>query len=101
MVTIVAGLLLGFPASVAAEYSFLLAIPTLGAATLFDAVRGGETVWYAIGWRSMTCGFVAAAVVAALAMRGFVRALTRWGLAPFGWYRVGLAMVVWSCALRS
>jgi undecaprenyl-diphosphatase len=100
MVTIVAGLLLGLPATVAAEYSFLLALPTLGAATLFDAVRGGDALLRDVSLVSIACGFVAAAIVAALAIRGLLRYLTRYGLAPFGWYRVGFSAVVWLVARR-
>jgi undecaprenyl-diphosphatase len=95
MVTIVAGLLLGWPATVAAEYSFLLALPTLGAATAFDALRGGPELLREAGGLSIACGFVTAAVVAAAAIRGFIRYLTHRGLAPFGWYRVGLSAAVW------
>jgi undecaprenyl-diphosphatase len=95
MVTIVAGLLLGWPATVAAEYSFLLALPTLGAATLFDALRGGAELLQAVSGLSLACGFLAAVVVAVVAIRGFIQYLTRRGLAPFGWYRVGLAAAIW------
>ncbi len=95
MVTIVAGLLLGFPATVAAEYSFLLALPTLGAATAFEALTGGHVLLQGVSGVSMVCGFVTTAAVAALAIRGFIQYLTRRGLAPFGWYRVGLAAVFW------
>lgn len=94
MVTLVAGLWLGLPPTAAAEYSFLLAMPTLGAATLFDAMKGGATVIHTIGWSSLICGFVAAAIVAALSIRLLLRCLARWGLAPFGWYRIGLATIV-------
>ena len=103
MVTIMAGLLVGLPAVVAAEYSFLLAMPTLGAATLFEAVHGGRGMWQEIGWLSMLCGFTATAVVAALAIRGFIAYLARRGLAPFGWYRIGLAAgisILWILAPR-
>ena len=95
MVTIVAGLLLGLPATAAAEYSFLLALPTLGAATLFDAVTGGEVLWRETGPLVLAGGFVTAGIAAALAIRGFIAYLTRHGLAPFGWYRIGLAGIVW------
>lgn len=95
MVTLAAGLLLGWPARLAAEYSFLLALPTLGAATLFDAVKDGGALRGVVSPPAMLCGFAAAAVVAALAMRGLVIHLRRRGLAPFGWYRVGLAALVW------
>ena len=98
MVTIVAGLVLGLPAAVAAEYSFLLALPTLGAAMLFDAATGAHELVQQVGALSIVCGVTAAALMATLSIRGFVRCVTRWGLAPFGWYRIGLAAVVWSVA---
>src|SRR3989338_8036291 len=95
MVTMLAGLLLGLPATAAAEYSFLLAIPTLGAATLFDAVTGGHELLGAMSGFALVCGFASAALVAVLAVRGFIRYLTRRGLAPFGWYRVALSVILW------
>lgn len=100
MVTILAGLLLGLPATAAAEYSFLLAIPTLGAATLFDAVNGGPAFLHDAGGLALACGFISAALVAVLAVRGFIRYLTRRGLAPFGWYRVALAILLWIVLTR-
>lgn len=100
MVTILAALALRFPATAAAEYSFLLALPTLGAATLLDAITGGRELLQAAGWGSVTCGFAASAIVAVLAMRAFVRYLTRHGLALFGWYRLALAAGVWLMAQR-
>ena len=101
MVTIVAGLLLGLSASAAAEYSFLLALPTLGAATCFDALTSWHVMRAGISMVSLVCGFVAAALVAAVAIRGFLHYLTRAGLAPFGWYRLGVAALVWWIAPHS
>ncbi len=97
MVTIVAGLLLGLSPAAAAEYSFLLAIPTLGAATLFELMKGGTAFLHAAGGASVLCGFLTSAVVAAFAVRGFVRYLTTRGLAPFGWYRIlfAISLAVW------
>ena len=94
MVTMVAGMLAGLPPKVAAEYSFLLALPTLGLATAFDfATEGGELL-ADVGAVSLAAGFLAAAVVATLAVHGFVRYLTRRGLEPFGWYRLLLAALM-------
>ena len=101
MVTLVAGLWLGWSASVAAEYSFLLALPTLGAATVYSFLTGRHVLSQGISPWSMACGFLVAGVVAWLAMRGFVVYLRRRGLAPFGWYRIGLAAVVWCLRLRA
>ena len=96
MVTILAAMWLGLPATAAAEYSFLLALPTLGAATLFDAVRGGGALMDEVGLAATVIGFGISMVVAMLAMRGFIGYVSRHGLSPFGWYRLALAAVVWS-----
>ena len=101
MVTIVTALLLGMPLTVAAEYSFLLALPMLGAATLLESVSGGRVLLQETGAVAVGCGLVTAAVVATLAMRGFLRYVTRRGLAPFGWYRIGIAGALSWMALRS
>jgi undecaprenyl-diphosphatase len=95
MVTMAAAMLIGFPAPAAAEYSFLLALPTLGAATLLDAVQGGPALIHEISWLAFLSGFLTAFLVAMLAMRGLIRYLTKHGLALFGWYRLALAAVVW------
>ena len=101
MVTIVAGLLRGLSPTAAAEYSFLLALPTLGAATLFDAAVGGRGLLAGMSGWSVAAGCLSAAVVAWMAMRSFLRYLARHGLALFGWYRLGLAAIFWLVAPRS
>jgi len=98
MVTILAGLLLGCSAVAAAEFSFLLALPTLGAATLFDLVKSREALLSGatVGLAATLVGLSVAAIVAVIAIRSFLRYLTRHGLEPFGWYRIalGLALLV-------
>ena len=98
MVTILAGMFVGLSATAAAEYSFLLALPTLGAATLFDALSGGQILIQQVSPLALACGLISSAIVAWLAMRGLLQYFARHGLAPFGWYRVGLAGVIWVVA---
>lgn len=94
MVTILAGLLVGLGPRTSAEFSFLLALPTLGAATAYDLVRHGPAIVEASGWTGLGLGFAVSCLVAALAMKYFLRFLASWGLAPFGWYRIILAFVI-------
>ena len=100
MVTILAGMAVGLPAAMAAEYSFLLALPSLGAAALLDAVKGGPLLVQQAGWVLVVGGFLVAMVVAGLTIRGFLSYLQNHGLAMFGWYRLGLAAAVWFFLLR-
>jgi undecaprenyl-diphosphatase len=95
MSTIVGGQLSGLNTATAADFSFFLSIPTLGAATLFALVKHrheiaaapGGTV--ALGVSTLTSFVVAFVVIAA-----FLRYLKRTGLAPFGWYRIGFGGLV-------
>ncbi len=100
MITIVAGMLVGLPPRRAAEFSFLLALPTLGGACAFkvakDVLGEGPSALAALGLAPMAVGILVATVSAALAVKWLVHYLNRHGLAVFGWYRLvlGAAFVV-------
>jgi undecaprenyl-diphosphatase len=78
----------------AAEFSFLLGLPTLLAATAFKAIKDGEHLVNHIGYDAMGVGLAVAAVSAFLCVKGLIAWLSRHGLQPFGWYRLVLAVVV-------
>ncbi|MCX5648238.1 MAG: undecaprenyl-diphosphate phosphatase [Planctomycetota bacterium] len=94
MITILAALVIGLDMLAAAEFSFLLALPTLGAATVYEGAKSWHDLTGSVGVDGMVIGLVVSGVVAALAVKGFVRWLTRHGLLPFGLYRLGLAAAV-------
>jgi undecaprenyl-diphosphatase len=99
MVTIVGGVLAGLRPRQAAEFSFILGLPTLGGATFYslakDVMRdGGTNMFEALGIAPLAAGLIVATVSAALAVRWLVSFLTRHGLAPFGWYRLALCVVM-------
>jgi undecaprenyl-diphosphatase len=98
LTTILAALLLGASPVAAAEFSFLLALPTLGMATLFDLLQHySDLTGPALGGPApLIVGLAVSAIVAVLAIRGFLRYLTGHGLAPFGWYRIALGVAVFA-----
>jgi undecaprenyl-diphosphatase len=91
MVTILAGLGVGLSMVASAEFSFLLALPTLTAATLYKTVSQWPALTASVGVDSLLIGIVISAVVAAFSVKFLIHHLTRHGLAPFGWYRIALA----------
>jgi undecaprenyl-diphosphatase len=99
MMTIVGGVLVGLRPSRAAEFSFLLGLPTLGGAcayTLFkDLTRDeGDSLFEVLGWQSAVIGLLFATVSAALAVKWLVSYLNKHGLALFGYYRIVLSLVL-------
>lgn len=94
LVTILAGLLVGLTPLAAAEFSFLLALPTLGGASFLEVARHGGEMLAGVPPLSMALGIVVAAISAALAVKGFVAWLVRHGFVPFGVYRIVLAAFV-------
>lgn len=94
LVTIVGGLVVGLSLPAALEFSFLLGVVTLGAATVYEAARCGAPMVEAYGPTTLAVGFLTATVSAAIAVRWLVGWIRRHGLSVFGVYRVALALVV-------
>jgi undecaprenyl-diphosphatase len=102
MMAIAGGVLLGLRASAAAEFSFLLGVPTLGAACAWELLQNLRESWHGgapnlfevLGVGACAIGLAVAAISAALAVRWLVGFLERHGLAPFGWYRIALSVVL-------
>lgn len=95
MVTICAALIVGLDMVTAAEFSFLLALPTLGAATIYEGLKSHNELLDAAGVDGLLIGLVVSGLVAAVAVKLFVKWLTRGGLIPFGVYRVALGVAVY------
>ncbi|HYB12246.1 MAG TPA: undecaprenyl-diphosphate phosphatase [Myxococcota bacterium] len=102
MMTISAGLLIGMRATEAAEFSFLLGLPTLGGACVYELAKnlhesskhGTPNLFQELGVAPCVLGVVVATLSAAVAVRWLVSFLNRHGLAPFGWYRIALCVVM-------
>jgi undecaprenyl-diphosphatase len=94
LVTIVGGVMVGLSLPAAVEFSFLLGVVTLGAATVHDALKHGDVMLQAYDVFSITVGLLSAFVFAVFAVKWMVAYLNRNGLAIFGYYRVAVAILV-------
>ncbi|MFN0115382.1 MAG: undecaprenyl-diphosphate phosphatase [Paracoccaceae bacterium] len=91
--TIVTALLMGSSKRAAAEFSFFLAIPTMAAAFSFDLLKNRHLLDASAVWE-ISVGFAAAFVMAILVVRWLLGYVGRHGFALFGWWRIGVGIVV-------
>ncbi len=84
---LIGGLLMGYRRRDAALYSFLLAVPTILAASFFDLVRTDRDIFLA-NIPLSALGFVTAFITAYAVVRWFIRYLQNHSLKAFGWYRI-------------
>ncbi|MGE0772926.1 MAG: undecaprenyl-diphosphate phosphatase [Cyclobacteriaceae bacterium] len=94
--TIIGGLTQKLTKKTAAEFSFLLAVPTMFAATGYKLLKfylegnsfGGNEI------SLLVIGNVVAFFVAMLAIKSFIRFLTNHGFKWFGYYRIAVGLVI-------
>jgi len=89
--TIVGALLLGVEKRAAAEFSFFLAMPTMVGAFAYDLYKNHAALSLDDGLL-IAVGFVAAFVAAILVVRRLLDFVAVRGYAPFGWWRIGVAL---------
>lgn len=93
LVTIVAAVLLGMSLAAAVEFSFLLGLLTLTAASVLSALKDGSTVTDTYGTKAPLIGIIAAGIAAAFAVKTFVAYLSKRPLTGFGWYRIAAGVL--------
>lgn len=94
MVTIVGGYLAGLSPAKAAEFSFIVGLPTLAGAALLKSVKSGPAMIEVFGWGNVLLGTLVAGISALVAVKFFVHVISRYGLTFFAWYRLVLALVL-------
>lgn len=94
--TIVGALLMGVEKRAAAEFSFLLSLPTMGAAVVFDLYKNRDVLDFAAVW-DIAVGFAVAFLTAAVVVRWVLNYISKHGYALFGWWRI----IVGSIALTA
>lgn len=99
MMSILGGMVVGLRPREAAEFSFLLGLPTLGGACVYklakEVTRDGPSLVERLGgWTPVILGIAVATVSAAIAVKWLVGYLSRHDMAIFGWYRIALAAIL-------
>jgi undecaprenyl-diphosphatase len=96
--TIVGGLMLGLKRKTIVEFTFLLAVPTMLAATGYDLIRSGSQ--FSVGeFQYLLVGFVTAFVVALLSIKFLLSFIKTHTFIPFGVYRIVL-VICWVLLLK-
>jgi undecaprenyl-diphosphatase len=91
--TIVGGMMVGVERKTATEYSFFAAVPIMIAATGYEFYKN-FALFHLAQLQILAIGFVVSFIFAWLAVKFLIHFLGRHTLVPFGWYRLGLAAVV-------
>ncbi|HLD01270.1 MAG TPA: undecaprenyl-diphosphate phosphatase [Patescibacteria group bacterium] len=97
--TIIGGLFAGLKRKTAVEFSFLLAVPTMLAATILDL----SEMSFALGTNEvmqLLLGFVLSFVIAVIAIKFLLSYITSHTFIPFGIYRIILAIFYWLALIR-
>lgn len=90
--TIIGGLLIGLKRKAAAEFSFLLAVPTMFAATGYDVLKN-YSEFDLSNISALAVGFITAFIVALIIIKWFLNFIKKHTFIPFGIYRIIIGAV--------
>src|SRR3989339_412931 len=92
--TILGGLALGIKRKVIVEFSFLLAVPTMLAATGLDLIKNADQFSLS-QWNFLMAGFIVSFIVALASIKFLLNFIKKRSLIVFGIYRIALALAFW------
>lgn len=96
--TIVGGSLIGIGKRTIVEFSFMLAVPTMLAASGLELLKDYRALNGHVG--VLAVGFVVSFVTAVIAIKSFLTYLKRHDFTVFGWYRIALAIAFYLVVVR-
>jgi undecaprenyl-diphosphatase len=91
--TIIGSLWLGLNRRVAADFSFILAVPMIAMATTYDLYKS----WALLRAEYLSfffVGFIVSFITAYFAIRFFLKLIGRYSFAPFAWYRIIIGLIL-------
>ena len=96
--TIIGGSLLGVSKRAIVEFSFLLAVPTMAAASGYELLKGYKDLTG--NFATLAVGFVVSFAVAIIAIKSFLSFVRKRDFAAFGWYRIVAALAYYLVVVR-
>ncbi len=97
--TILGGELLGVERKAATEFTFYLAVPTMLGAAVYELYKKWDLL-SAADEKIIAVGFVVSFVVALGVVKTLIGFVGRYGLKPFGWYRIATGLILIGFLLR-
>lgn len=94
--TIIGGMLVGLDRKTSSDFSFLLAIPVMGAVSGYDLLKHYD-VFVGVNWYAFFIGFLVAFLVAYITVKLFLHVIQKISFVSFGIYRIifGILLLVW------
>jgi len=91
--TIIGGLFFGLSRKAAAEFSFFLAVPTLGIASIYSMYKD-RALLNTDDMGAWVTGFIFAFISAMIAVRALIRYVSHHDFTIFAWYRIAFGVIV-------
>jgi undecaprenyl-diphosphatase len=98
--TIIGGQFAELSRKAAVEFSFLLAIPTMIAATGLDLLKSNAITFNADAWMFLGIGFIGAFLTALFVIKLFIRYIQKNTFISFGIYRIAIALLYTAIVIR-
>lgn len=93
--TIIGGMSIGMNRMLIAEYSFLIAVPTMLAASSLDIIKNREVILSSNNLGILAIGFIVSYIVAIIAIKFLISYLKKNSFITFGVYRIIVSILFW------
>lgn len=92
--TIMGGMFIGIERKIIVDFSFLLAIPTMAAATALDVFKNYKTILHSGNFNLLIIGFIVSFIVAYVVSKWFLKFIKKNNFVSFGIYRIIISIIL-------